>query len=251
VIRRLFLLTSKPILFAANVAEETLARADESPHVLAVRHYAETHLGTEAVAVAGYTSQYYQLAQAALLGLSVACVALMSRALGAGDPARARHAFAASLLLAFGAAVVIASASLAFPRQFLELLGASPQIVDRAVTYFRFTLGSSVFFALALTIGICFISRKYKDHFDTMEVKDLSQFTSMAMAVGQLLMTPVGMACAVFVVIGLGLLAIRGVLDGFLKLLIWLNVLWILAFIVVHTMGIWMPLFKAKQAAGH
>jgi len=109
-------------------------------------------LGTEAQAAAGYTSQYYQLAQAALLGLSVACVALMSRALGAGDPARARHAFAASLLLAFGAAVAIAGASLAFPRQFLEILGASPHIVAVAVPYFRYTLGSSVFFALALTI---------------------------------------------------------------------------------------------------
>jgi len=49
--RRLFLLTSKPILFAANVAEGELARADRSPHVAAVRHYAATHLGTEAVAV--------------------------------------------------------------------------------------------------------------------------------------------------------------------------------------------------------
>lgn len=48
---RFFLLTSKPILFAANVAEEALARAHQSPHVAAVQHYAETHLGTEAVAV--------------------------------------------------------------------------------------------------------------------------------------------------------------------------------------------------------
>jgi hypothetical protein len=107
------------------------------------------------------------------------------------------------------------------------------------------------FFALLLTLGICFVSRKYHNQFDAMEVKDLSQFTSMAMAVGTMLMTPVGMACAIFVVIGLGLLAIRGVLDGFLKLLIWLNVLWVLAFVVVHTMGVWMPLLKAKQAAGH
>jgi GTP-binding protein YchF len=51
VARRFFLLTSKPILFAANVAEDALARADGSPHVAAVRHYAETHLGTEAVVV--------------------------------------------------------------------------------------------------------------------------------------------------------------------------------------------------------
>ena len=49
--RRFFLLTSKPILFAANVAEDALATADASPGVRAVAQYAETHLGTEAVAV--------------------------------------------------------------------------------------------------------------------------------------------------------------------------------------------------------
>lgn len=49
---RLFLLTSKPILFACNVAEDELATAEApSPHVAAVRHFAETHLGTEAVVV--------------------------------------------------------------------------------------------------------------------------------------------------------------------------------------------------------
>jgi ribosome-binding ATPase len=51
IVRRLFLLTSKPILFAANVSEDALAGADTLPNVAAVRHYAETHLGTEAVVV--------------------------------------------------------------------------------------------------------------------------------------------------------------------------------------------------------
>jgi GTP-binding protein YchF len=49
--RRFSLLTSRPMLFAANVAEEDLARADDLPRVQAVRNYAETHLGTEAVPV--------------------------------------------------------------------------------------------------------------------------------------------------------------------------------------------------------
>jgi hypothetical protein len=49
--RRLFLLTSTPMIFAANVAEGDLARADSLPRVAAVRHYAETHVGTEAVVV--------------------------------------------------------------------------------------------------------------------------------------------------------------------------------------------------------
>jgi ribosome-binding ATPase len=50
--RRLFLLTSKPMLFACNVAESELATAESSSkHVAAVKHYAETHVGTEAVVV--------------------------------------------------------------------------------------------------------------------------------------------------------------------------------------------------------
>ncbi len=49
--RRLFLLTSKPMIFAANVAEDELARADFLPRVTDVRRYAETHVGTEAVVV--------------------------------------------------------------------------------------------------------------------------------------------------------------------------------------------------------
>jgi hypothetical protein len=105
-------------------------------------------------------------------------------------------------------------------------------------------------FALALTLGLCWLSRRYHDHLDGMDVKDLSQVTALAIAVGKLLMTPIGLACAVFIVVGLGLLAIRGALDGILKLLIWLNVLWLLVFVVVSTMGIWLPLLKAKQAAG-
>jgi GTP-binding protein YchF len=49
--RRFFLLTSKPILFAANVSEDMLAHVADSPQVAAVSDYARTHLGTEAVAV--------------------------------------------------------------------------------------------------------------------------------------------------------------------------------------------------------
>jgi len=111
--------------------------------------------------------------------------------------------------------------------------------------YFFFQL-----FALVVTIGICWISRQYRDQIETMDVKDMQQFAALALSVGKLVMTPLGMAGAVFIVVGLGLLAIRGAIDGLLKLLIWLNVLWLVGFVVVSTMGIWMPLLRAKQAAG-
>ena len=49
--RRLFLLTSRPMIFAANVGEDDLAKSGELPRVDAVRRHAETHVGTEAVVV--------------------------------------------------------------------------------------------------------------------------------------------------------------------------------------------------------
>ena len=50
-LRGLFLLTSKPTLFACNVAEGQLAAPDANPHVQAVRAYVKTHLDTEAVII--------------------------------------------------------------------------------------------------------------------------------------------------------------------------------------------------------
>jgi len=105
-------------------------------------------------------------------------------------------------------------------------------------------------FAVIVTLGLCWLSTRYQQQIDKMEANDFQAFAQVAVKVGTLLSTPVGLACAVFIVVGLGLLAIRGALDGFLKLLIWLNVLWLLGCLVFSTRGLWMPLFKAKQAVG-
>jgi GTP-binding protein YchF len=51
VLKNFFLLTSKPTLFACNVAEKELANPDANPHVRAVREYVKTHLNTEAVVI--------------------------------------------------------------------------------------------------------------------------------------------------------------------------------------------------------
>jgi ribosome-binding ATPase len=51
VMKPLFLLTAKPVLFACNVAENDLADPDKNPWVQKVRDYAKTHLGTRVVVV--------------------------------------------------------------------------------------------------------------------------------------------------------------------------------------------------------
>jgi GTP-binding protein YchF len=49
--RDFFLLTSKPTIFACNVAESELASASNHPHVRAVQDYARDHFATEAVVI--------------------------------------------------------------------------------------------------------------------------------------------------------------------------------------------------------
>ncbi len=49
--RKLFLLSIKPTLFACNVAEHDLARADENPFVRSVRGYCAAHTNSEAVVI--------------------------------------------------------------------------------------------------------------------------------------------------------------------------------------------------------
>jgi hypothetical protein len=105
--------------------------------------------------------------------------------------------------------------------------------------------------AVGGTLGACWLSRHFSQQVGAADVKDFTTLTALMMRVGELLMTPVGLACAIFIVLGLGLLAIRGAIDGILKFLIWANVIWLLCFLAYHTMAIWLPLLKAKQAAGH
>ncbi|MFN2507397.1 MAG: redox-regulated ATPase YchF [Chthoniobacterales bacterium] len=49
--RDFFLLTSKPTIFACNVAESELAAAADHPHVHAVEEYTANHFGSEAIVI--------------------------------------------------------------------------------------------------------------------------------------------------------------------------------------------------------
>jgi len=109
-------------------------------------------LERDAVAAVGYTTQYLNLAQSVLFAVGIACVALIARAIGAGDRARARSALAASLLVAGGLGSAFTVAMLAAPHFWLDLLGATPAVADAGVPYFRLSLGSTLLLAVSITI---------------------------------------------------------------------------------------------------
>lgn len=51
VVKRFYLLSSKPTIFAANVAEDDLAAPDDNPYVQKVRQYAKEHLEAECICI--------------------------------------------------------------------------------------------------------------------------------------------------------------------------------------------------------
>jgi len=109
-------------------------------------------LTREAVAAVGYTTQYVWLTQSVIFSIGIACVAMMSRAVGAGEPERARSAFAATLVMALGIAVAITAVAFAAPEVLLRLLDAEPAVVELAVPYLLLVLGTTPLLAVSLTI---------------------------------------------------------------------------------------------------
>jgi putative MATE family efflux protein len=108
-------------------------------------------LGTPTLAAVGYAAQFLMLAQASLMAIGSACVALMARAIGAGEPTAARRAFAACLWLALAVTLPFSVLTLGFPEPLMRALGVTPEVIALALPYFRLTLGSALPLAVALT----------------------------------------------------------------------------------------------------
>jgi len=104
------------------------------------------------LAAVGYATQLFFLIQSTLFAISLACVALMARAIGAGRPAQARRALAASVQVAVAVTAVLAGSVLAFAEPLLGLLGAEPAVVAAALPYLRWVIGSSLLLAVTLVL---------------------------------------------------------------------------------------------------
>jgi Na+-driven multidrug efflux pump len=109
-------------------------------------------LGPQAVAAVGYATQFFFLSQSLLFAVGFACVALMARAIGAGEPDRARAALAASIGVAVAAALWVVAVVLVAPAALLRLLGAEEAVISLTIPYLALMLGSSVPLAVAMTL---------------------------------------------------------------------------------------------------
>jgi len=109
-------------------------------------------LGSVAQAAVGVAQQLFFVAQSALFALSFAGVALMARAIGAGDPEGSRRAMAASILVSIGIAVGLFVFVGLDPTYLLAWLEGEDAVVQLGVPYMRLVMGSAILTSIALMI---------------------------------------------------------------------------------------------------
>lgn len=109
-------------------------------------------LGSTAQAAVGVAQQLFFVAQSALFALSFAGVALMARAIGAGQPRESRRAMAASVVVAIGIALVLFILLGIDPTYLLAWLEAEDEVIALGVPYMRLVMGSTILTSVALMI---------------------------------------------------------------------------------------------------
>jgi putative MATE family efflux protein len=106
-------------------------------------------LGRQNVAAWGYAAQCVNLIETLLVAVGIGAVALMARAIGAGDTGRARRALAGSMLVALTVSGLGLALVMTLPRELLGLLDARPEVIAIAVPYFQLTASSMVLYGAA------------------------------------------------------------------------------------------------------
>ena len=106
----------------------------------------------KSLAAAAYATQFFFVIQSALLAVGLACVAVMARAIGARDTERAQAAFAASMQVAAGVALVLTVLFLAAARPGLALMGAEPDVAEATLPYLYCLLSSTLLLTFCLIV---------------------------------------------------------------------------------------------------
>ena len=102
------------------------------------------------LAAVGYATQLFHLIHSTLFAVGLACVALMARAIGARDPERARHAFAASIQVSAAVTGIYGSFLFFGSEQALALLGAEPSVIAVAAPYLELTVAASLMISFTM-----------------------------------------------------------------------------------------------------
>ena len=105
---------------------------------------------TNLTAAVGYASQMLFLLMSVNIGMSIAIGALVSRALGAGDRARARRIAASGLVLIAAVSGALSFAAMPFTHDIMQLFGARGETLAVGSIYLRMTLPATIFLGIGM-----------------------------------------------------------------------------------------------------
>jgi putative MATE family efflux protein len=108
---------------------------------------------TDLTAAVGFATQILFYPVAVNIGLSIGVTALVARAIGAGDRARARRLAASGLSIATAFSIAVTIAAMAAAHPALTALGAEGHLREVAESFLRITLPAHVPFAAGIVMS--------------------------------------------------------------------------------------------------
>jgi len=113
-------------------------------------------VGTDAVATVGLTESVIMIVYSISVGLSMATTAMVARRVGEKEYRAAADAGVQSIWLAVGISFAISIIGIIFPREILELMGASKQVIDSGFRYTQILIGGNISITLLFLINAIF-----------------------------------------------------------------------------------------------
>ena len=139
--------------------------------------YFVSKLGADAVATVGITESAMTIVYAVGMGLSTATTALVARRIGEKNPEKAGIAAFQAIMAGFFVSVLIAIPGIIYAREFLLLMGASPEMAEAGYWYPAIMFGGNVVIMLLFIINAVF--RSSGDASVSMRVLFLANFINI------------------------------------------------------------------------
>lgn len=115
-----------------------------------------SYLGPDAMAAVGLTESFLTLIYAIAIGLSIGATAMVARRIGEHNPDGAARAAMQSIFLGLLVAIVIAAIGAPMAPRLLNLMGASPSVVQNGVWFTRIMLAGNVTVVMLFMINAIF-----------------------------------------------------------------------------------------------
>lgn len=115
-----------------------------------------SQISVNAVATIGLTESVITLIYAVAIGLSIAATAIVARRVGEKDLKGASNAAVQVIFLGVFVAIIISFIGILYPKEILQLMGGSPELIEEGYGYTKVLMGGNITIMLLFLINAIF-----------------------------------------------------------------------------------------------